>query len=97
VGRDGRLTNVQLERSSGVFAIDQLAMKAVQNSSPVEPFPQTITIPRLTMHLTFTPRRFSSAYTDAKIQNLNAEGVNRLTGTGRPRVKRHQFLTLLRQ
>jgi TonB family protein len=85
VGRDGRLSNVQLERSSGVFAIDQLAMKAVINSSPVERFPPSITIPQLTVHLTFTPRRFSTAYADAKIQTLNAVGLNHLTGTGGPK------------
>jgi TonB family protein len=81
VGRDGRLASVQLERSSGVFAIDQLAMRAVRDSSPVEPFPPTVTGSQVTLHLTFTPRRFSSAWDDSKIKNLNAEGVRRLTAT----------------
>lgn len=80
VGRDGGLTNVQLERSSGVYSIDQLALKAVLASSPVRPFPPTISVPRLTIHLTFTPRRLSTAYSDWKIQKLNAEGVRLLSG-----------------
>jgi periplasmic protein TonB len=37
--RDGRIANAQITRSSGNYSVDTSALRAVENSSPVDPLP----------------------------------------------------------
>jgi protein TonB len=37
--RDGRVTNIQIQRSSNIYSVDSSASRAVQNSSPLQPLP----------------------------------------------------------
>jgi TonB family protein len=78
--RDGRLTNVHIERSSGVYSVDQAAVKAVERVSPFEPFPANITRPSVVVHLTFTPRRFITAEESGQIEYLNTLGLRQVAG-----------------
>jgi periplasmic protein TonB len=53
IQRDGRLTAVQLERSSGIQALDYFATRAVQVTRQIQPLPPAFTEPSLTVSLTF--------------------------------------------
>ena len=53
IERDGRLTNIQLERSSGYQALDYFAMRALQVTRQIQPLPAAFTEPALTVSLTF--------------------------------------------
>lgn len=53
VQRDGRLTDVQIERGSGYFALDQTAQRALLLTRQLPPLPPAFTEPALTVHLNF--------------------------------------------
>lgn len=53
IQRDGRITNVQLERSSGYQTLDFFATRALQATRQIQPLPGAFTEPSLTVHLTF--------------------------------------------
>jgi TonB family protein len=57
IQRDGRLTNVQMERSSGYFALDQTSQRALLLTRQLPPLPQAFTEPTLTVHLNFQYER----------------------------------------
>src|SRR5262245_50133241 len=53
IQRDGTITNVTLEKSSGYAALDFIATRALQLTRSLAPLPQPFTEPSLTVHLTF--------------------------------------------
>lgn len=53
IQRDGRLTNIQLERSSGYQTLDYFATRALQMTRQIQPLPGAFTEPTLTVSLTF--------------------------------------------
>jgi TonB family protein len=53
IQRDGRITDVQLERSSGYPALDYMAMRALQATRQIQPLPDAFTEPHLPVSLTF--------------------------------------------
>jgi TonB family protein len=53
IQRDGRITNVQLEKSSGYATLDYLSTRALQVTRQLPPLPAAFTEPSLTVHLTF--------------------------------------------
>lgn len=57
VQRDGRLTDVEVERSSGYFALDQTAQRALLTTRQLPPLPAQFTEPQLTVHLIFRYER----------------------------------------
>lgn len=57
IQRDGRLTNVEVERSSGYFALDQTAQRALLVTRQLPPLPAQFTEPTLTVHLIFRYER----------------------------------------
>lgn len=57
IARDGTLTNVQVERPSGFFALDQAAMRALLVTERVPPLPRQFPNPTLTVHLRFEYQR----------------------------------------
>jgi TonB family protein len=57
IQRDGRLTNVEIEKSSGYFALDQTAQRALLMTRQLPPLPPQFTEPTLTVHLIFRYER----------------------------------------
>jgi TonB family protein len=57
IQRDGRLTGVEVERSSGYFALDQTAQRALLVTRQLPPLPPQFTEPTLTVHLIFRYER----------------------------------------
>lgn len=57
IQRDGTLSNVELERSSGYFALDQTAQRALLLTRQLPPLPSQYTEPDLTVHLIFRYER----------------------------------------
>jgi TonB family protein len=57
IQRDGRLTNIEVERSSGYFALDQTAQRALLVTRQLTPLPAQFTEPTLTVHLIFRYER----------------------------------------
>ena len=53
IQRDGSITNVQLEKSSGYQTLDYFATRALQVTRRLPPLPAAFTEPSLTVHLTF--------------------------------------------
>ena len=53
IQRDGKITAVQLERSSGYPTLDYLSTRALQVTRQLPPLPTAFTEPSLTVHLTF--------------------------------------------
>jgi protein TonB len=53
IQRDGSLTGIQVERSSGYGTLDFIATRALQLTRRLQPLPQAFTEPSLTVHLTF--------------------------------------------
>jgi len=53
IQRDGRLTNVEIEKSSGYFALDQTAQRALLVTRQLPPLPPQFTESTLTVHLIF--------------------------------------------
>ena len=57
IQRDGRLTDVQLEQSSGYFALDQAAQRALILTRQLPPLPAQFPESTLTVHLNFSYER----------------------------------------
>jgi protein TonB len=57
IQRDGRLTNVEIEKSSGYFALDQTAQRALLVTRQLPPLPPQFTESTLTVHLIFRYER----------------------------------------
>lgn len=57
IERDGRLTGIEVERSSGYFALDQTAQRALLLTRQLPPLPPQFTEPNLTVHLIFRYER----------------------------------------
>ena len=57
IQRDGRLTNVEIEKSSGYFALDQTAQRALLVTRQLPPLPPQFTENTLTVHLIFRYER----------------------------------------
>jgi TonB family protein len=57
IRRDGMLTNVELEKSSGQELLDLEARRAVIRTTQLAPLPREFTEPSLTVHLTFDFQR----------------------------------------
>lgn len=57
IQRDGRLTNIEIERSSGYFALDQTSQRALLLTRQLPPLPAQFTEPTLTVHLIFRYER----------------------------------------
>ncbi|HEY3381403.1 MAG TPA: TonB family protein [Vicinamibacterales bacterium] len=55
--RDGRITSIEAEQSSGSLALDLTAQRALQLLRQLPPLPAAYTEPALTVHLTFKYRR----------------------------------------
>lgn len=53
IQRDGRLTDIQVERTSGYPALDFMAMRALQLTHQIRPLPSAFTEPSLPVSLTF--------------------------------------------
>jgi protein TonB len=53
IGRDGRLTEVRISRSSGINSFDLAALRAVQASAPLPPLPRAFRDSWLGVHLIF--------------------------------------------
>jgi len=53
IARDGRMGDVSVEASSGYFALDHTAERAVRVTAQVPPLPAAYTDPELTVHLVF--------------------------------------------
>jgi len=47
VQRDGRITDLQVVRSSGIPSYDQSAMDALRSSNPLPPLPTEVTVPQV--------------------------------------------------
>ena len=57
IQRDGRLTDVELEKSSGYSALDMNAQRTLFNTQRLPPLPVAVTESQLTVHLRFPYRR----------------------------------------
>jgi TonB family protein len=57
IQRDGRLTGIEVERSSGYFALDQNSQRALLLTRQLPPLPPQFTEPTLTVHLIFRYER----------------------------------------
>lgn len=57
IQRDGRLTGVEIEKSSGYFALDQTSQRALLLTRQLPPLPAQFTEPTLTVHLIFRYER----------------------------------------
>jgi TonB family protein len=57
IQRDGRLTDIEVERSSGYFALDQNSQRALLLTRQLPPLPPQFTEPTLTVHLIFRYER----------------------------------------
>lgn len=57
IQRDGTITGIQLEKSSGYATLDFMATRAVQATRQLRPLPPQFTEPTLTVHLAFNYER----------------------------------------
>jgi len=57
IQRDGRLSNVEIEKTSGYFALDQTAQRALLVTRQLPPLPPQFTENTLTVHLIFRYER----------------------------------------
>lgn len=53
ISRDGEVLELKIEKSSGNFALDQAAMRAVQRSNPLPPLPSESGMESLGVHFDF--------------------------------------------
>jgi TonB family protein len=53
IQRDGKLTDVEIERPSGTTTLDISALRAVRTTNTLPPLPAAFTNPTLTVHLNF--------------------------------------------
>jgi TonB family protein len=54
INRDGRLSRIELESSSGNSSFDRAALRALHATNPLPPLPPAYSKPSLTVHLTFS-------------------------------------------
>lgn len=54
IGRDGRLSRIELEASSGDSSFDRAALRALYAANPLPPLPPAYAKSNLTVHLTFS-------------------------------------------
>lgn len=54
INRDGRVTRIELESSSGNSSFDRAALRALYAANPLPPLPPAYRKPSLTVHLTFS-------------------------------------------
>ena len=54
INRDGRVSRIELESSSGNSSFDRAALRALYASNPLPPLPPAYSKPSLTVHLTFS-------------------------------------------
>ena len=54
IARDGRLSDIVLERSSGAGSFDRAALRALYAANPLPPLPPAYRKPSLTVHLVFS-------------------------------------------
>ena len=57
ISRDGRLTGIEVEKSSGYFALDQTAQRALVVTGQLPPLPARFSESSLTVHLIFRYER----------------------------------------
>jgi protein TonB len=57
IQRDGSMTNVEVERTSGNSTLDLIATRAIQLTRQLPPLPAEYPNPTLTVHLTFEYQR----------------------------------------
>jgi len=57
IERDGRLTNIQVEKSSGYAALDLMAHRSLVLTRQLPPLPAAFTEPSLTVHLIYEYQR----------------------------------------
>jgi TonB family protein len=84
VERSGQITGVELERSSGVFAIDRDALEVLRKAA-LPPLPPWFSGPRLTVHVIFSPRRFSGPLDSTLEYSICEQALRHLIGWGVPR------------
>lgn len=53
IARDGTVSDVRIENSSGAASFDRAAQRAVLSSNPLPPLPSDFSEPQLTVHLDF--------------------------------------------
>ena len=54
INRDGRVSRIELESSSGNSSFDRAALRALYAANPLPPLPPAYSKPSLTVHLTFS-------------------------------------------
>jgi TonB family protein len=54
IDREGRLSRIELESSSGNSSFDRAALRAMYGANPLPPLPPAYAKPSLTVHLTFS-------------------------------------------
>lgn len=54
INRDGRVSRIELEQSSGNSSFDRAALRALYAANPLPPLPPAYSKPSLTVHLTFS-------------------------------------------
>jgi len=54
INRDGRVSRIELEASSGNSSFDRAALRALYAANPLPPLPPAYSKPSLTVHLTFS-------------------------------------------
>jgi TonB family protein len=85
ITRSGQIGGLQLERSSGVYDVDQDVLKAIRSAAPFAPLPAAYAGQFLRVHLVFPPHRFASRMVDTMFDVLRREGLCNLLGLGVPR------------
>ena len=80
--RDGRISSVTVEQSSGNEQYDHAARQAVQNAVPLPPFPPDLPNMYFDAHYTFSVGEASGA--------LDYEGESRSTGDSASMVNTHR-------
>jgi TonB family C-terminal domain len=83
--RSGQIARLRLERSSGVYEVDQAVLKAIESAAPFLPLPATFTRQFLGVHLVFPPHRFASRMADTLSDVLRREGLASILGLGVPK------------
>jgi len=54
INREGRLSRIELESSSGNSSFDRAALRSLYATNPLPPLPPAYSKPSLTVHLTFS-------------------------------------------
>ncbi|MEK7728328.1 MAG: TonB family protein, partial [candidate division KSB1 bacterium] len=53
INKNGKVLSTELEKSSGVFAFDQAALRAVQGANPLPALPEGSNLETLGVHFDF--------------------------------------------